>query len=199
MNTEITQITQDLTGSGRTATVSSLKLAERFEKNHRDVLRSIRDLEISADYRERNFALTINKVSGPKGAVRDEPMYQITRDGFAILAMGFTGPEAMKWKVAFIQAFNQLEQAHLERLQQQAEFVAELPFSQAIIKKTPLALIIKLQDQSHETMVRLRQAQDPLVRQNLYWTLRQINDTLGIPTPDRQALDIPLQITLSSL
>ncbi len=195
MNTDITQITQDLTNSGKTATVSSLKVAERFRKNHRDVLRSIRDLEISADYRERNFAPSsyLNEQN------KEQPCYNITRDGFAILAMGFTGPDAMKWKVAFIEAFNQLEQAHLERLQQQAEFVAELPFSQAIIKKTPLALIIKLQDQSHETMVRLRQAQDPMVRQNLYWTLRQINDTLGIPTPDRQALGLPLALTVSRL
>jgi Rha family phage regulatory protein len=195
MNTEITQITQDLTRSGKTATVSSLKVAERFGKRHTNVLRAIESLELDDEFGRLNFEPSsyLNEQN------KEQPCYNITRDGFAILAMGFTGPEAMKWKKAYIQAFNQLEQAHLERLQQQAEFVAELPFSQAIIKKTPLALIIKLQDQSHETMVRLRQAQDPLVRQNLYWTLRQINDTLGIPTPDRQALDIPLQITLSSL
>ena len=195
MNTEITQITQDLTNSGKTATVSSLKVAERFGKRHTNVLRAIESLELDDEFGRLNFEPSsyLNEQN------KEQPCYNITRDGFAILAMGFTGPEAMKWKKAYIQAFNQLEQAHLERLQQQAEFVAELPFSQAIIKKTPLALIIKLQDQSHETMVRLRQAQDPLVRQNLYWTLRQINDTLGIPTPDRQALDIPLQITLSSL
>lgn len=195
MNTEITQITQDLTNSGKTATVSSLKVAERFGKRHKNVLQSIESLEVDDEFGRLNFqpSYYLNEQN------KEQPCYNITRDGFALLAMGFTGPEAMKWKKAYIQAFNQLEQAHLERLQQQAEFVAELPFSQAIIKKTPLALIIKLQDQSHETMVRLRQAQDPLVRQNLYWTLRQINDTLGIPTPDRQALGLPLALTVSRL
>ena len=195
MNTEITQITQDLTNSGKTATVSSLVVAKRFGKRHDTVLKAIRNLGCPEEFGLRNFAES-SYINEQK---KTQPCYQITRDGFALLAMGFTGPEAMKWKVAFIDAFNQLEQAHLERLQQQAEFVAELPFSQAIIKKTPLSLLIKLQNQSHETMVRLRQAQDPLVRKNLYWTLRQINDTLGIPTPDRQALGLPLAYTVSRL
>ena len=87
-------------------TATSLQVAEHFGKRHGDVIRAIRNLGCSDGYRERNFALTINRVPGPKGALRDEPMYHITRDGFALLAMGFTGKEAMRWKEAYIAAFN---------------------------------------------------------------------------------------------
>ena len=48
----------------------------------------------SAEFRERNFALTYNDVAGPNGATRKEPAYNLTRDGFSFLAMGFTGKEA---------------------------------------------------------------------------------------------------------
>ncbi len=91
-------------------TTTSRQIAEHFGKRHADVIRAIRKMEIPADYRERNFALTFNEVHGPNGATRKEPVYRITRDGFTLLAMGFTGKEAMQWKVAYITAFNKMEQ-----------------------------------------------------------------------------------------
>ena len=39
-----------------------------------------------------------------------QPMYEMTRDGFTILAMGFTGKQAMEWKLKFLAAFNAMEQ-----------------------------------------------------------------------------------------
>jgi Rha family phage regulatory protein len=63
-----------------------------FGKQHAHVLRSIRELlaELPED-RRSNFGLTFAEVAGPKGAVRREAAYTITRDGFTLLAMGFTG------------------------------------------------------------------------------------------------------------
>lgn len=95
---------------------SSLQVAAYFGKQHKNVLRAIAALELPEDYRRLNFEPTIMDVQGPKGSVRQEPMVEMTRDGFAILAMGFTGKEAMRWKIAFLEEFKRLEQLAAEGL-----------------------------------------------------------------------------------
>lgn len=65
---------------------SSLIVSKAFEKEHKDVLRSILNMERSEDFNQRNFAPVEYKDA--KGEMR--PAYQLTRDGFAFLAMGFT-------------------------------------------------------------------------------------------------------------
>ena len=80
-------------------------IAEAFGKHHKDVLRAVRNLECSADFNERNFALV--EYLDAKGETRTE--YGVTRDGFTFLAMGFTGKEAASWKEKFIAAFNAME------------------------------------------------------------------------------------------
>lgn len=90
-------------------TTTSNQIAAHFGKRHDTVLRAIRNLECSAEYRRRNFAETFNEVPGPNGAIRKATAYRITRDGFVFLAMGFTGKEAAQWKEAYITAFNKME------------------------------------------------------------------------------------------
>lgn len=96
---------------------TSRAVAERFCKRHNDVLKAINNLiENCPDpsFIERNFALS--NYLDPRG--RTLPEYRLTHDGFAFLAMRFTGAEAMAWQIAFIQAFNALEaelRAHVER------------------------------------------------------------------------------------
>lgn len=87
----------------------SLKIAEHFGKNHKDVLRAIEQLDCSPAFRERNFAPTSASVPMPNGGHRQIPAYTITRDGFTFLVMGFTGKEAAQWKEAYIEAFNRME------------------------------------------------------------------------------------------
>lgn len=94
---------------------TSMRVAAHFGKLHKDVLRAIRNLECSAVFRERNFAPTFQSVPGPNGAVRTEPAYRMTRDGFSFLCMGFTGAEAAHWKEKFIEAFNLMERELLAR------------------------------------------------------------------------------------
>jgi len=90
---------------------TSLLIADRFGKRHADVLRAVEKLECSDDFTERNFALSdYTDATG-----RRLPMYRITRDGFAFLAMGFTGRGAAAWKEAFIAAFGKMER-ELRRL-----------------------------------------------------------------------------------
>ena len=90
-----------------TMKTNSRIIAEKFEKNHRDVLRAIRDLiEANPDWGMRNFAQT-PYVDSQNGQTYQ--MYEMTRDGYSMLVMGFTGKEAMDWKIKFLDAFNAME------------------------------------------------------------------------------------------
>ena len=88
---------------------TSLLVAEKFNKKHKDVLKALRNLDCSERFFRRNFAPRLHTTSGPNNSSREYQMYQITRDGFAFLAMGFTGHEAAQWKEQFINAFNKME------------------------------------------------------------------------------------------
>lgn len=86
--------------------VSSLDIAETFEKEHRRVLQDIRELQCSDEFRQHNFVQSeyVNSQN------RKQPMFLVTRDGFTILAMGYTGEKAMKFKEAYINQFNAMEE-----------------------------------------------------------------------------------------
>lgn len=88
------------------ALADSRDVAEAFGKMHKDVLRAIRELI----YKEpslglRNFApFKIKDLTGESTS-----HYEMDRDGFTLLAMGFTGERALKWKLRYIEAFNAME------------------------------------------------------------------------------------------
>lgn len=88
-------------------TTTSIDVARYFCKRHGDVIRAIRQLGCSQEFAQRNFASCSRKADNG----RAELYYQITRDGFSFLCMGFTGPQADKWKEAYIHAFNEMEKA----------------------------------------------------------------------------------------
>jgi Rha family phage regulatory protein len=88
---------------------TSLKIAEHFGKQHKSVLRTIKNLDCSPEFHKRNFALMEIDVEIGMGKTRKDPAYELTRDGFTFLAMGFTGAKAAQWKEAYITAFNRME------------------------------------------------------------------------------------------
>ena len=88
-------------------TTNSLLVAEVFEKNHRDVLDSIRTLLSSAENPAVLSMFIESSYIASNG--KENPMYIMTRDGFSLLAMGFTGQKALNFKLDFINAFNQME------------------------------------------------------------------------------------------
>lgn len=94
---------------------TSIDVAEKFDKSHKSVLRAISNLECSDDFTKRNFAPSEYKDS--TGRVLE--MYNITRDGFSFLGMGFTGKIAAKWKEKYIAAFNKLETLAKQNLERQ--------------------------------------------------------------------------------
>ena len=87
--------------------VTSLDVAETFEKNHYDVMESIRNIESSISTTE--FSVLFNLTSYKASNGKSNPMYLITKDGFTLLAMGYTGEKAMKFKLAYIKQFNTME------------------------------------------------------------------------------------------
>jgi len=106
---------------------TSLRVAEIFSKQHKDVLKAIRELDCSDDFRGRNFAPTLRITQLPNNATRKDPYYLITRDGFVFLVMGFTGKTAAKFKEAYIRAFNVMEE-RLRRMQSSPQYtMADAP------------------------------------------------------------------------
>lgn len=117
IGTSVAIATPDLEIIEGQITTTSTQVAAHFNKRHSDVLRAIRNLtsEVDADFYQRNFASVMVEFTNGKGGTQQAPAYRITRDGFTLLAMGFTGKEAMQWKVAYLTAFNKMEQELLAK------------------------------------------------------------------------------------
>ena len=125
------QLTPFITERDGIPVTTSRAVAEQFGKRHDNVIRSIEELleelralnfegakaeneqtntalipSATSDFAAQNFLLT--EYTDAQGKPRSE--YLLTRDGFTLLAMGFTGAKALTFKVAYINAFNRMEQ-----------------------------------------------------------------------------------------
>ena len=93
------------------AVTTSLRVADVFGKRHDNVMQAVGGLLKNQDTQQMFVSGTLtNEQNG-----QEYPMYYMNRDGFTLLAMGFTGKEALKFKIQYIQAFNAME-ATLKRL-----------------------------------------------------------------------------------
>ena len=104
------------------AMVDSRFVAEVFEKQHKHVLRDITKITetksgLSEDFVKKNF----RKDSYKDSTGRNLPCYRLTRDGFTVLVMGYTGAKAMQFKEAYIKRFNDMEEQikYLQSLREQ--------------------------------------------------------------------------------
>ena len=105
-----------VTVSRNNAVVSSLMVAEHFHKRHDHVLRNVENLLNNLPkIGERNSAPKMFFKSTYQDRGKNYPMYYMTRDGFSLLVMGFTGQAAMEWKLKYIAAFNKMESIISER------------------------------------------------------------------------------------
>lgn len=84
---------------------SSQAVAYYFEKQHRNVLRAIRGMLKNEHTKEMFYEYLYTD----KQNDQTYPAFLMTRDGFTLLAMGFTGKKALEWKIRYIQAFNEME------------------------------------------------------------------------------------------
>jgi len=113
--------------SGELITTSKI-VSDVFGKAHRDTVRAINNLDCSEEFRTANFAQS--SYTSPQNKVLK--CFNITRDGFSFLCMGFTGKKAAKWKEKYIKAFNEMEKgllnvdAEMTRLSNQGRELKQL-------------------------------------------------------------------------
>ena len=121
--------------------VSSLQIAEDFGKQHKNVIQSIENLVAENSAAKSLFYETTYENRG-----KQYPMYLMNRDGFSLLVMGFTGKEAMNWKLKYIGAFNEMER-------QIKESTGKLPTSPREILK----LIVQANEETDKKVEELRE------------------------------------------
>ncbi len=98
----------------REAMTTSLKIAEVFGKRHDNVVQAIRNISKelpTSDLLIFKECYKINELANGKR----EPYFEMNRDGFSLLAMGFTGKKALEWKLKFLDAFSKMEKALLNQ------------------------------------------------------------------------------------
>lgn len=88
-----------------TARANSLIVAKMFEKEHKNVVRDIENLECSEEFNKLNFERIFYKDT----MNRKQTAYAMTRDGFTFLIMGYRGKKAARFKEAYIKRFNEME------------------------------------------------------------------------------------------
>ena len=94
-------------GKEERAVCTSLDVADTFGEDHKHVVRDIRELGCSEEFNRSNFGL----ISYTDSMNRNQNAYVMTRDGFTLRVMGYTGDLAMKFKEAYIKQFNAMEAA----------------------------------------------------------------------------------------
>lgn len=119
---------------GNQTYTTSLSISSVFKKEHKNILAKIDELP-QDEFRELNFKLT-ERTAQFGAVIRSEPYYKITRDGFSLLVMGFTGEKAYKWKIEFIKAFNEMEK-RLRNIEYEKH--DKLAFRQSLGYKSQLA------------------------------------------------------------
>lgn len=117
MLVEITRINKD-----EVTVVSSLDIAETFGKEHRNVLADIRNIE--GDISTAEFSALFHLASYKASNGKSNPMYLMTKDGFTLLAMGYTGEKAMRFKLAYIKQFNAMEKVLIGKMKEREKGIA---------------------------------------------------------------------------
>lgn len=92
---------------------SSRQIAENFEKRHDHVMRDIDAIKKDVP----NFGEMFFETTAPDSYGREQRAYLMNRDGFTLLAMGFTGKAALEWKLKYIAAFNEMKKKLTEQPQ----------------------------------------------------------------------------------
>ena len=102
--------------------VSSLDVAQTFEKDHKHVLEDIRKIETTISTAEFSALFYKSKYKASNG--KTNPMFLMNRDGFTLLVMGYNGEKAMKFKLAYIRQFNEMEKLLKEKVIERQKGIA---------------------------------------------------------------------------
>ncbi|EAI7764004.1 phage regulatory protein [Campylobacter coli] len=107
------------TNSGRVYAKNSLAITKRWKN----------EIGTSNDLLNFGEVVRISKTTNPKNGKlvsRKMPIYNLTRDGFSLLAMGFTGKKALQFKIAFINAFNEMEKLLQKEIKSPNKYLTDL-------------------------------------------------------------------------
>lgn len=154
--------------------VSSRQVAEHFEKQHKHVLSTVESLKAENSALRNMFCEHSYKVNGNN---KTYPEYLMNRDGFMLLAMGFTGKKALEWKIKYIEAFNAMEKA---LKQQSPSYLLEDPIERAkrwIEEQQEKKLALAALEESKPKV----ETYDALVSNEGYVGLREMAKMLGYP------------------
>lgn len=162
---------------------NSLQVAEKFKKRHDNVLRAIEGILKNEETQEM-FTLSSYTDGQNKQVYR---MYIMNRNGFSLLAMGFTGKKALEWKLKYIKAFNEMEKQLKEKQSihwQQTRLAA---------KNTR-----KLETEEIKELVQYAQAQGSKSAEKYYLALSKLaNKTVGLCGGQREQASITQLNTLT--
>lgn len=108
MNAPLSTVIPEVTIHGNRAVTTSLAVSDFFQKMHKNVIQKIESLECSPRFASANFSAHVQNIKA--GAVnRDSKHYEMTKNGFVFLVMGFTGKKAAQFKEAYIAEFDRME------------------------------------------------------------------------------------------
>lgn len=165
-------ITLDTSGQ---PVASSLDIAEHFGKGHNHVLRDIETLqEGMSNFGQTPMFFKTTYIHTQNG--QEYPMYLMNRDGFTLLAMGFTGKAALEWKLKYIEAFNAMES---ELRSQQTALPQDYPSAlRALADKAERVLALESENERQKQVIAdfepIRQYVDTILESAATLTITQI-------------------------
>lgn len=157
------------------AVVSSRYVAENFKKQHQHVTQAIEKL-ISENSLVKSMFIR-SHYDTERGKSYKE--YLMNRDGFSLLVMGFTGKEALEWKLKYINAFNQME-----------AFITERKSSEWLMTRKQGKLIRRAETDTLANLVEYAEAQGSRnMRKNVYTIYSKlVNSLVGIENGQRNSV-----------
>lgn len=176
---------------GNPVTTSKL-VAQKFEKSHKNVLRDIDNIISTMQSADNQHELKIEPMFNQyfyefsedvqigNGAVRKERCFLISRKGFELLVMGFTGRKAFNFKLEFIEAFDRM-QKEIERLKSESsQFAIPKNFKEALLLAAKQQDLIEEQQKKIETDKPKVEFYDNVLHSDGTFTTTQIAKELGM-------------------
>ena len=165
----------------RQAVTDSLKVAESFDKKHKNVLQNIQNLAAENSATKKMFVESTYVNRG-----KEYPMIYMNRDGFTLLAMSFTGKKALDFKLKYIQAFNEME----KRIRQPKSERLEIMRKNSATKRAGVLYKIAMATDSNISRQKLlHKAAEVLtgeklvpVMQDKYYSVEEVGQQLSLPT-----------------
>lgn len=165
----------------RQAVTDSLKVAESFDKKHKDVLKAWKNLAAQNCATKKMFVESTYVNRG-----KEYPMIYMNRDGFTLLAMGFTGKKALDFKLKYIQAFNEMENQIRQPKSERLEIMRK---NSATKRAGVLYKIAMATDSNISRQKLLHKAAEALtgeklvpVMQDKYYSVEEVGQQLSLPT-----------------